>query len=74
MTTSADSIKSPKTGGSKELKDADLLDCDNDDTISTVPELGAEEDLENPESQLSELIPMEEQTNPKRNTDPPSGS
>lgn len=48
-----------------------LLDYGKCDSLSTVPELGAEKDLEDPESELSELIPLEEQAHPKRNTDPP---
>ena len=36
-----------------ELEDADLLDYDKDDALSTVHEVGLEEDLEDPEIQDS---------------------
>ena len=49
IATLADSNKSPKTSSHMELEDADLLDYDEDDTLSTVHEVGIEEDFEDPE-------------------------
>ena len=53
INTTAEANKSPKTGGHVELEDADLLDYDKDDALSTVHEVGLEEDLEDPEIQDS---------------------
>ena len=52
----AESNKSPKTSSHMELEDADLLDYDKDDNLSTVHEVGIEEDLEDPEIP-SEMLP-----------------
>ena len=49
IVTTTDPNKSPKTGNHTELEDADLLDYDKDDALSTVQELGVEEDLEDSE-------------------------
>ena len=59
ITTAAESNKSPKTGNHTELDDADLLEYDKEDALSTVHEAGIEDDLDDPEIQDSLLVQPE---------------